>query len=93
MAEVFSLMVREMAMHADIPPVEFFKEWSLRFQGISYFINEMKSPHASIAWSNLTSNVGVASERYGFIEAERAATMRRILWECACEAEEGVRNG
>lgn len=86
MVATFGIFTRDLASYADAPPVEFFKEWALRFQGIDYLIRGMHSPHAQMAWSNLTGRIGVASECSSYVQPVDAATMRRILWECACEA-------
>lgn len=90
--QIFLLPIHEMALMEEPPSREWFRDWYLRFQGVSYFLNDMEATHAILLWGQHTHDFYVAAEIQSpcAIPAQEGEAKRRMIWECAREAKDHV---
>ena len=96
LSRLFAVMIQELACHSEPPPASFFLEWHTRFEGVSYFMNDMNCVHATLAWGHMTHDVLMAREALDCpfkIRPKEALAKRKLLWECSVEAIRGVDEG
>jgi len=85
MIDVFTSFIEAMRCESELPDEMFFRDWGLRFEGISMLVSAAGSTHASLSMGPLFHDVSVAGGLCDWISgcAEEKPARAQKLWDAA----------